>query len=411
MHKRVLLITSGEPTTNLGGPNRFVPMIAEAIYSSSFMSSIQLDVLMGKKLYKVPKFDYSRPQQDEVTKSLVKFKELFKPFFYSFYTPAKLRFDLMHSKQLKLYEKVIKCGNYNVVHSHDYLSTVLSSRICKQLSVPLIFTNHFKGSLYREAIAPTSPYFLTPKWEKYFRGIEEKAICVSDVLTFPSESARDLLIEDFQSLREIILKKSKIIYTGIPDPQNVQNKAKFEIDIKKHSTLQVVNIGNHIPDKGVDLAIHVFKKLIDLTNMDLYLVNFGQLTSETRKLSNLAEDLGIRERVMFKGVCSHNEVLNNIERAFLALHTPRKVVFDLSLLEIMALATPVFATNVKGNQEALGLSYPLFVVPERPEVSKDQITLLLEKRNAIKEMLRARYESKFVASKMVEDYVKMWVSL
>jgi glycosyltransferase involved in cell wall biosynthesis len=408
MAQKVLLVTGAQPVKNLGGPGKFVPMLMEAFYASEHASEpssgMQLHALMGNRLYRDSQFNWGEPAQNKSLKVWV--KKLLRPLFYHLYVAARMRLDYIHFKQKKFLELVIKQGEYSVVHCHDYLTTVFSGHICKKSLTPLIFTNHYKGSLYREAIAPMYPYFRTAKWERYFRRVEEQAIRVADVLTFPSESARDLLIEDFPECGDLIYEKGKIIYTGIPDPQNLLNVMVFE-NVQKPN-LFVVNVANHIPDKGVDIALHVFKEIRDAVDMDLYFINFGQQTIQTQKLLLLARKLGIYNRVVFKGVCSHAEVLDNIKSAFVCLHTPKKVVFDLSLLEIMALGVPVIATRVKGNEEALGQEYPLFISMEEPRISQEQIETAFERREMVGRALRRRYEENFTISKMLSDYIKLW---
>jgi len=143
-------------------------------------------------------------------------------------------------------------------------------------------------------------------------------------------------------------------------------------------------------------------------DVDLHFVNFGQYTPETQRLLALVRELDIDSRVVFKGIASHSELLKNIASAFLCLHTPRKVVFDLSLLEIMALGVPVIATRVKGNQEALGQKYPLFISLEEPKISEEQIEIVLERREIVRQALRTRYEERFTISKMLDEYIKLW---
>jgi glycosyltransferase involved in cell wall biosynthesis len=383
----------------------------EGVYECGASSQVEVKALMGGRFYEHPyDFDWRGIQ----TKSgrLIEVKEFVKRFVYPLYLPGRLWQCIQQVQRHRIPKEILKRGQYDILHAHDFASVLFLREWSLRFAKPLIFTNHAKGSAYRESLAYSYPYYRTALWKKHFQEIEMEAIRVSDILTFPSESAMELLLNDYPRLEYLIRDKAKIIYTGIPDPKahlegtNSSNTEGFS----STRNLIVVNIGNHIPDKGVDIALRTFRILVDMSRLNLQFVNMGMHGPETNRLYLLAQELRLADRVLFVGVVPFKELLKILNEAFVALHTPRKVVFDLSLLEIMGLGKPVIATLVKGNLEALGITYPLFVSPNSPTLSQDQVNLLLSESRSIGNKLRSRYEANFTLCKMVERYVNLWNS-
>lgn len=413
---RVLLMTTAVLNQNLGGPGKFVPMLMEAVESLG-MDYIKVNALCYRQFYKSAD-EFSREENIAIKYSqpsdpIGRFKHVIKRIMYPLYFPGRVAMNIRRIPLYRTAVEILRKNEWDVIHAHDFEAALIAEPFARAFKKPLILTNHYKGSLYREAIYPSFPYFRTPLWRRYFQKREMKAITVVDVLTFPSESARDLLVHDYPELKDVILNKSDVIYTGIPDPTIVLQTglASIEDDGDPNLGLTVVNVANHIPDKGIDIALFIFRDLIRLTSIDLRFVNYGMPGPETYRLRKLAHELGIAEKVSFKGVLPHSKLLRVLHKAFVILHTPRKVVFDLVLLEAMALGTPVIATAVKGNKEALGETYPLLIPLDNPTIDHNQIKLLEQGKNLIGAILRSRYEEKFKMEVMAKSYLALWLSV
>jgi glycosyltransferase involved in cell wall biosynthesis len=275
----------------------------------------------------------------------------------------------------------------------------------EDLAVPLVFTNHDKGSLYREVAYPDLRGFL---WARYYKRRESTAVKRATQLVFPSESAMELLIAHYPELESTIRAKTRVIHTGIEDPLN----ALRDYAGSAPGSGDVINVGHHIPDKGVEVALRLFAQLRRRRPAWRF-VNFGQQTLLTPSLRRLAEELGIASVTDFRGVRSSTEVLGALRSAVLVLHTPINVVFDLSLLEAMAMGTAVVATNAKGNLEALGDAYPLAVSPQDAALNADQLRMIDDPQTlrAIGTALRQSYLSRFQPEGMVYSHAELWKEL
>lgn len=403
---RVLLLTNARPTTNIGGPGAFVPVLFQYLQSlAARHGALAVKAQMGQDgtLYATPeaiRYDVYREPSESLALRVI------KAAGRAFFVPAVARMYVATVTWRRRCRSTLRNFKPDIVHVHDFYSAAF---LPIDPHVPLVFTNHFKGSLYREFVYPTFPEFRSRLWRSYFLGIERRAIRNALVITFPSESARRLLLEDYPELWDEIERKSCIVYTGIPDPiETIPDNPRIEAS---HEVL-VVNISNHIPDKGVDIALEVFAELLMLWPNARF-INFGMLGSETERLRRLARCLGIASKVSFMGVQPKQVVLRVLSKAKVVLHTPRRTVFDLALLEAMALSRPVIVTATLGNLEAVGETYPLKVDVHTAKLDRVCIETLsneaaLEK---IGRYLRQRYEDRFRVENMVERYVSLYFSV
>ncbi len=106
-------------------------------------------------------------------------------------------------------------------------------------------------------------------------------------------------------------------------------------------------VGNLIPLKGHDLALHA---LADILGATLVLVGDG---TERARLAKLAEELGVTERVRFLGRVAHSELAAIYSAADALLLPSMSEGWANVLLEAMACGTPVVATTVGGNAEVV----------------------------------------------------------
>jgi colanic acid/amylovoran biosynthesis glycosyltransferase len=118
--------------------------------------------------------------------------------------------------------------------------------------------------------------------------------------------------------------------------------------------LDVVAVGRFIPKKGFDTLIRAFADIAGDRDVALELVGDGP---EGKALRRLAHDLGVTDRVHFRGALPHDDTLELISRAKVFC-LPCRVADDgdrdampTVIIEAMLRATPVVTTSVGGIPE------------------------------------------------------------
>lgn len=299
----------------------------------------------------------------------------------------------------RLAGKILERMAVDCVHAHDFRTVDLFSHFPGKI----ILTNHFKGSLYKESIQYKAG-MNKPLLKKYYTEIERRAIRRADIITFPSKSAQLLLEEDHPDLALIISQKAIVIYSGIVPPQSVEC---YESNTFGHGF--VLNIGNHIPDKGVVDALKVFNEVYG-DRPDIHFVNVGMTGIETEKLHQEVKKLNLENRVHFLGVIPYSDVVSYLNHAVSVIHTPKRVVFDLSLLEAMAMEVPVISSRAMGNVEALGDEHPFYV-----EISDELPRLLFDRKSMTDDSLTACigkqkniFIERFSFNVMLNNYINLY---
>jgi glycosyltransferase involved in cell wall biosynthesis len=413
MKNKILITTVSSPVQNIGGPGNFAPKLFKYLYNylnekKDYASNYEIIGMFNDMIVEKPEeiiyLDNFLSQKTLINKIKSKSKNiLLKNPTLSI---RILKYLTKKRQQKKL--KLINNQNISLIHAHCFDSV----KVWAEKEIKIVFTNHFKGSLYNEYIRHL-PGFNNDVFKEYFLKIERDAIKRTNLITFPSNSVKDLLLSDFPDMANIIENKSKIIYTGIEDllPQNVEHKPYFSL---KNRNL-VLNIANHIPAKSIDITIKVFKELLRI-NPNLKLVNIGMHGPETDKLKKLVESLNIVDNVSFRGVVSHNELLSLIKESIVIIHTPTQFVLDLVVLEAMSLLTPIIALDSNGLREVLGDYHPLYVKINRDRNKTSlcfnpEILTNIDELYKVAENSRNRFLELFTVEKMCNNYISVYKEL
>jgi len=398
----VLLVTTSPPTRTLGGPGRFVPMLIESLGPGSpGAEKARVLAYMDDQLYADPKsFVWADAPSARPRESLS------RRLYHALTLPSMVRGKIAGRQFAERVRQIVREQGIDLVHAHDFWSV---HHLAPGVEVPLVFTNHFKGSFYREFLAPTYPHLRGKAWKAYYTRIERGAIRRAETLVFPSFSAQDLLIRDYPDKEQEITGKARVIYNGLP----AGTSAPLQRPGPAGERSVVLNVANHVPDKGIEVALRVFKHLF--ADHPLRFVNIGELGPLTPELRGLVARLGLSDRAEFLGRKPREEVLARMAKATLVLHTPERVVFDLSLLEAMALGKPAVVSDVRGNREAVGPDYPFVLDPGGfpeggdPKAPEWASLLFLEsERRKWGTYLRDRFLKHFTIERMIKGYLDLW---
>lgn len=134
---------------------------------------------------------------------------------------------------------------------------------------------------------------------------------------------------------------------GPPDPELARS-------LGLQDSIVMGYIGYFFQYEGLDLLFQAFISLTsEFPELKLLLVGDGELMAVLR---GMAEDRGLRNRVVFTGRVSHDQILDYY-RLFHVLVLPRRLGRESSLvtplkpLEIMAMGKPLVASDVGGHLE------------------------------------------------------------
>lgn len=259
------------------------------------------------------------------------------------------------SRELQLLAKILYVARgCNIIYAQNPTAIGLPSAIAaKLLRKPLVVK--FVGDT---------------AWEKAFReGKTEKLL--DDFLKAPDANERLLDIERF-----VFSQASKIItpsnylagmlknYHAV-SPEKIaviENAIDMGKIVPKKTALRknrIITVARLVPWKGVYELIDAMPTINKKTGAELVIVGDGPQADELKKHA-----FG-KEYVSFEGVLSHNDVLEKIADSRLFVLNSLYEGLPHVLLESLASATPIVATNICGNPEVVEDNFNGFLVPPK----------------------------------------------
>ena len=289
---------------------------------------------------------------------------------------------------------VIKRERIDVIHLHTlqnyhaYFVFLARLRVC-----PYIVTLH--GS---ETLA-------FPQRAESQKRIWNKVLCYASVVTAVSLDLSKLAEEMFS-----LTKQPSVVYNGISSPEN-----ESDIDLINRDGDEKVAlcVGALRYIKGHDVAIRAWKLLHEKGfNTRLLIAGEGEYR---RDLEKLIEELNCNNYVTLLGNLEHKIALSMIGQADLFVMPSRTEGLGVTLIEAMALETPICASDLNVFKEMVSdkESANLFCVGV-PESLAQVATKVLSNTEETKKMTRSaqrRYGDKFTRNAMVETYKKLYRSI
>lgn len=198
---------------------------------------------------------------------------------------------------------------------------------------------------------------------------------------------------------------------------NLEEKEKIRKEIGLESGgIGLITTSRLVIKNGVGDVIKALPKLSD--NIKFVVLGKGELEN---KLKQLAENLGVSDRVIFKGFVSHNEMPKILKSCDIFIRPSLSEGMGNSFIEAMACKIPVVATPVGGivdflkdSSNTLGqVATGYFCKPEDPESIVSAVNKILNdpNKNQIIEnaygMVLEKYDWNIIASQMKEVFDRM----
>jgi len=191
-------------------------------------------------------------------------------------------------------------------------------------------------------------------------------------------------------------------------PINVDDlREKLKLDLNEKI---ILSLGKIVKQKGYHLLLKILPDILRNYNVKLVIVGAGSYLSDLKKM---AIKLGIKDRVIFTGKISDNDLLKYYNLAdIFAFPTLRMEGLPLVVMEAMACKVPVVASRIGGIPTVIENEKDgLLIRPNDLEDLKDKILMLLEDEKFAKKIgknARNKIVKKFSVDKMVDDTIKVY---
>ncbi len=174
-----------------------------------------------------------------------------------------------------------------------------------------------------------------------------------DIFIAVSEAEKKQFIE-----MDISPEKIRVVPNGVfVEPVKPEYDFKAKIGIK---TDYVLYLGKLTPRKGIE---HLIKAISLLKRKDIIAVIAGNDMGVKTKLEKLADNLGVRDRVIFTGLLTSPWKESAFHQALLTVYAGEYEIFGLSAFESILCGTPVIVADDSGCGEWLKKTGGGWIVP------------------------------------------------
>ncbi|MEK0398731.1 glycosyltransferase family 4 protein [Tetragenococcus halophilus] len=239
-------------------------------------------------------------------------------------------------KQLK--ELIIE-GQYDLVHTHTPVASVITRLVCRNLKdIRVFYTAHgfhfFKNASYKVWLS----FYPIEKWlSKY-----------TDTLITINK-------EDYKTAQEKNFKMKQIKHVhgvGVNlnqiEKQTVSQKQHYRVKYSYSESSFIIFYAAELNNnKHQDLLIHAIDKVKDtIPNIKVIFAGKGPLEKEYK---NEVNALGLDQYVDFLGYC--DKVNDFLVLSDLVVATSRREGLPVNILEALAVGLPIIATDIRGHNE------------------------------------------------------------
>lgn len=313
--------------------------------------------------------------------------------------PLTSFYDLNAAKQLRRFAAYLREHRIEVVHTHDFYTNVFGIAAASLARVPVRIASRRETAGMR-----------TPAQKK----VELGAYKLAHAIVCNAEAVRRQLIAE-----GVKADKITTVYNGLDLDRlmPLANLARDEMlsrfnlprDEGRLFVTIVANLRHDVKDHPTFLraARRVREALPEAA---FVIAGEGELTNDMRAL---AAELGIERDVFFTGRCA--DVAGLLSVSDVCVLSSRAEGFSNAILEYMAAARPVVATNVGGASEAIveGETGYLVSAGDDEAMAARIISLLREPERARRmgERGRLRVEGKFSCAAQLEGTVNLYERL
>ena len=266
---------------------------------------------------------------------------------------------------------------YDALHTHYWLSGWVGQRLSQDWHIPHVTTFHTLSEIKSRAHIGTD--------EATSRSVTEGQVAEgADRIIVSTSHERDALKQLYAVSQENVRVVSGGVDLSLFQPGN-QQAAKTKLGVGGSQTL--LYVGRLDPIKGVEVLIHTVSQITTSRNIEVLIVGGHSSDPEYQRLSEIARELAILDRIDFVGAQNHDLLPTYYQAADICVVPSYYESFGLVALEAMACGTPVVASRVPGLQTIVRDNRSGYIVPWHcPDAFADRLEILLS-NDALRECM------------------------
>ena len=252
------------------------------------------------------------------------------------------------------FSRIMRTENYDVIHSHYWLSGKVAMPAAKELGIPLVHTMHTMARVKNLNLAEGE----SPEPMIRVQG-ETQVVAAASALIANTDAEAASLVSLYDSCPDIVHVVSPGVDLFTFTPGESRSAARELVGLP-HDALVVSFVGRIQPHKGPEVLIRATSELVKHSPLLRHklVVNVmggasGANTDEVDRLKELTSWLGIDDVVRFEPPVARQDLAQWYRAADLVVVPSYSESFGLVALEAQACGTPVVATAVGGLRTAV----------------------------------------------------------
>jgi D-inositol-3-phosphate glycosyltransferase len=252
------------------------------------------------------------------------------------------------------FSRIMRTENYDVIHSHYWLSGKVAMPAAKELGIPLVHTMHTMARVKNSNLAEGE----SPEPMIRVQG-ETQVVAAASALIANTDAEAASLVSLYDSCPDIVHVVSPGVDLFTFTPGESRSAARELVGLP-HDALVVSFVGRIQPHKGPEVLIRATSELVKHSPLLRHklVVNVmggasGASTDEVDRLKELTTWLGIDDVVRFEPPVARQDLAQWYRAADLVVVPSYSESFGLVALEAQACGTPVVATAVGGLRTAV----------------------------------------------------------
>lgn len=269
-----------------------------------------------------------------------------------------------------------EAAQYDVLHSHYWLSGVAAMQLAQRWDIPHVTTFHTLGYLKQLAHPDESESPLRLEMER-------RLMTHADCIIASTQDERTQIVRHCGAMASRV----QVIPCGVDlkrfVPQNKQ-QARQALDLKPQRPM-LLFVGRLDPFKGPDLLLRAAALMEEKAQI---VIVGGKLTGDkdVQGLRTLAAELNISQHVKFLGARVQQELPMIYSAADVTVLPSYHESFGLVAVESLACGTPVVATRAGGLTTIVQHAETGYLVPRCPGFFAERLDTLLQNPDILTQM-------------------------
>ena len=282
--------------------------------------------------------------------------------------PLTSFYDRNAVKQVRRFARLLREREISVVHTHDFYTNIFGMTGASLARVPARIASRRETTGWRSAA------------QKF---VERRAYGFAHAIVGNSEAVRQQLRSEGVADEKVVT-----IYNGVnldrvrsrPEMRRDEGLALFNLPREPHSRFVTIVANLHHPVKNHPMFLRAARMISEeVPEARFIIAGEGELTTAMREM---ADGLGLNGKLFFIGRCERIAELLSVSDVCVLSSTAEG--FSNAIIEYMAAARPVVATDVGGAREAVIDGETGYLVPSgaHPLMAERIVDLLRSPENA-----------------------------